>query len=644
MPVAHHSVVRSSPRRLGWVILAGVLVYGGMLRGCRLGEAPLWTDEAETSINALTILTDGVPTSRYLGLPIYENTLTQLWPEHPEYEFKDSSYSTRDLAIYHGWLPLYATALSFWLHGVEPDPAPPAAPVQRSLDDLARRTAAARAPGVAFGVLFLVAIFLAAREAYGADAGWAALTAASFSTSAISLARQARYYSATLALTALCAFLLARMVTRGRRRDFAFGGLMLVLLFHTNLLALVGVAAAFACCLHLLWRQPRIVSKLSLLGGAFGAGVLPWVLATGFLESAASLPPARALLGGEEVLNYLWQRLPFVAVAAVTLGWLISIHFFRSRLPERLLRPFVHSRPIFVVLAAWTVGAFLAFNLLVPAASYFQSRLTLIILVPAILFGATLFAAVARAVTHHHSPLLASGLFVLMLGLAGKTTMYWPPAEGGTAAIYGVVEHLQSMPLTPDTRLYGDTGTALPLTFYTGLPVQSVMPVRRAFFDGYPGDIVIVEGPATSMLSGPEVRQRLAERGVEVDEREAWRMARGVRDDGVARRLNGRGVVICSDLGPAPAWFADLQQFEADKTRRQVAELIADHGNPMFKGFRFDTFTDVWQVFFYRFVQPEARMGPMVNYATRMPGATATVLRGGWAVLRSRVDRAVGGC
>ena len=65
--------------------------YGTMLRGCRLGEAPLWTDEAETAINALTILAEGVPTHQYLGQPIYENTLTEPWPEHPE----DPSSRTR---------------------------------------------------------------------------------------------------------------------------------------------------------------------------------------------------------------------------------------------------------------------------------------------------------------------------------------------------------------------------------------------------------------------------------------------------------------------------------------------------------------------------------------------------------------------
>ena len=196
-----------------------------------------------------------------------------------------------------------------------------------------RRTTAARAPGVVFGLILLVAIFLAAREAYGADAGWAALAAGAVNSSAIALARQARYYSTTLAITALCALLLARMVKRGGRRDFALAGVMLALLFHTNLIALVGMATAIACCAHLLLPQPRIAEKLSLLGGIFVVGVLPWVVATGFLDSAVRLPPARALLGLEEVLGYLSQRLPFIAVAAATLGWLVSIQVFRRRVP-----------------------------------------------------------------------------------------------------------------------------------------------------------------------------------------------------------------------------------------------------------------------------------------------------------------------
>lgn len=626
---------RSLSRRVHWGLVVAVILYGTLLRGCRLGEAPLWTDEAETSINALTILAEGVPVSQYLGQPIYENTLTEPWPEHPEYEFRDSSYSNRGLAIYHGWLPLYATALSFWLHGIEPDVAPAAPHIPRSVDDMYRRTVAARLPGVVFGVVFLLAIFLAAREIYGTDAGWAALAAATISTSAVTLARQARYYSATLALTAVAAFLLACMVRRGRRRDFATGGVVLALLFHTNLLALAGIAAAFASSAHLLLRQEKIGTKLLLLAGPFLAGVVPWVLVTGFLDSAASLPAARTLLTAEEIGLYLWERRPFVVVAAATLAWLTWIQVFRARVPERVRRPFVHSRRVLIVLAGWTAGAFAAFNLLVPAASYFYSRLSLILLVPALLFGATLFAAAARAITRHHSPLLASALLVLLLASAGKAIAWWPPTDGAKPPLFELVEHLQSIRLKPGTRVYGDTGSALPLVFYSGLPVQNVMPIRRAFLETYPGDLIIVEAPPMVSLSGRDVHDGLAARAIHVDDGESWHLARRVYQHALAARLRRRAAVVATALPPEPPSFAELQRLQAATTRDEMATLIADYGNPMFRGFQYDTLTEMWQVFFYRFVDPAAHMGPRLNYAPRVPGATAAILRGGWVVLHS---------
>src|SRR5260370_37239274 len=98
----------SSPLSALELCLVGVvLVYGLLLRSWDLGSRPYWVDEAETGINALTILKHGLPVDHYLGLPIYENTLSRTWPESREYAFKDSSYSDRRLAIFHGWLPLY---------------------------------------------------------------------------------------------------------------------------------------------------------------------------------------------------------------------------------------------------------------------------------------------------------------------------------------------------------------------------------------------------------------------------------------------------------------------------------------------------------------------------------------------------------
>ena len=61
------------------VILAGVGI-----RAWRLDNPPLWVDEAESSINALTIHEHGVPADHYLDQPIYENTLITPWPESEE--------------------------------------------------------------------------------------------------------------------------------------------------------------------------------------------------------------------------------------------------------------------------------------------------------------------------------------------------------------------------------------------------------------------------------------------------------------------------------------------------------------------------------------------------------------------------------
>ena len=102
-----------------------VLAAAAALRCWKLDQPLMWCDEAESAINALTVLEHGYPTDKYLGKPIYENVFSEPWPESEEYEFRDSSYSKRGLAVYHGWLPLYVMAGSMHWFNVEPatDPA-----------------------------------------------------------------------------------------------------------------------------------------------------------------------------------------------------------------------------------------------------------------------------------------------------------------------------------------------------------------------------------------------------------------------------------------------------------------------------------------------------------------------------------------
>src|SRR5262249_42444393 len=246
-----------------YVLLVMVLAYGTLLRAGNLGAKPFRVDEAESSINALTILQYGVPVDHYLGLPLYENTLIRPWPESDEYEFKDSSYSERGLVVYHGWLPLYVLAATYALAGVSPDEDPAAVRVQHSATEVRRRTVIGRLPGVLFGVVFLLALFAAAREWYGPDAAWAALAAGVVCEPAIYFARQARYYSATLALGVGAALVIGRVARRGQWGDFLLAALAAVLLFHTHTLSFFAAGAAALLTLPRLTSHPQLGAKLA---------------------------------------------------------------------------------------------------------------------------------------------------------------------------------------------------------------------------------------------------------------------------------------------------------------------------------------------------------------------------------------------
>jgi hypothetical protein len=608
------------------------LAYGLVLRSWDLGSKPFWVDEAESSINALTILQHGVPVDHYLGLPLFENTLIRPWPEDPEYEFKDSSYSERGLTIYHGWLPLYVTAASFALAGVSPDEDATVRHVQHTPAEMRRRTLAARVPAVLFGGVFLLAVFFAGRELYGRDAAWAVLILSTVCRPTIDFARQARYYSATLALTTCSCLLICLIVKRGRWRDFLLGAIVLVLLFHTHPLSFLTTCAAFALTIPVLARHPRIVSKLSVTAVLVTVGVIPWLVLTGFAKSAQDIPRAWTLLSGADLLAFLRALGPFPPLAILTLVWLLAAARLRGHLPHRLIRPFADAKWTFLFLATWALIGFLAFVWWMPAASYFYGRLALTIMGPGLLFGAMLFAAAARTITPRFTPLLASGLFLLPLIQFGQADFWRPAQPPGTITTYDVIDQLRQLDIQPGTRIYATPNHHLILLFYTGMPVQSVAPVRKSFLDQYDDELLILEaGPCYESLTGPEIQRTLLAIGRPVSAAEARRLESLMAGRLVREDLQGRVAKITPALEAVPDFFHALLLAQRLKTVDGITSLLAIGGNPMFKGYPLADYR-WWQVFYYRFVNPESRTGPNLNYASRIRNAEARVLPLDWIV------------
>jgi len=258
---------------------------------------PLWVDEAESGINALTILERGYPADHYLGVPIYENILLTTWPDSEEYEFKDASYSDRGMAIYHGWLPLYSIAAAYALSGIHSDRddrGPPT--VRHGSQELIRRTVVPRIPSILFATLFLGCIYHLGHRVSGCDTAWSVLVAAAFAHPIVSFGWQARYYSATLAFSALSGLAVWNLTRRRRWRDSVATGFALVLLFHTHSLSFLIVTAVLIADVPFTFKQPRCLSKLMLTGAVVALGIVPWMFWTGFLNAAAAIPSAWPLL------------------------------------------------------------------------------------------------------------------------------------------------------------------------------------------------------------------------------------------------------------------------------------------------------------------------------------------------------------
>ncbi len=629
---------RGRKRWLTWLLLWALVATGLLLRGAGLESPLLWADEAESAINALTILGTGAPGDSHLGLPLFENTLVRPWPESAEYEFRDLSYSDRGRTIYHGWLPLYAIAGALRLAGVTPEDARRSTPPKdASAAELGRWTAVPRWPSIAWSALFIVSCFALGTRVYGPDAGWAMATGAALSNILVYLGRQARYYSATLALDAACGLAIWNACRRGRFRDHALAGLCLGLLFHTHALAAVSMVPLYALGLLASRGQASRVAK-GLTGAAVTALlVLPWAWWSGFLAQSARIPPAREVLDLASLLRSLPTTDPVVlTTVGAALALLVGLALFARQGGGHWRRAFVDEAPAFAFALAWLAVSYAGFVLLIPAASYWTLRVKLAVAVPGLLLATLVVTATARAALRDRRSVPAVVAMVGFLLLSGQVR---PPGSRGDskAGESDVVRLVRSWRLGPGARVYALPNSHLPLTYYTGLPVQSIGPVRRDWLERFDRDLVIVEDQSYEPLPPGEVARigRLHGRTLTPEEAKA----RSDELRWLQPALDLRGVV--AEIRPAPRPLDDFDHALLDAVRSHTRRAIgaAVLGTPLARVATFATWRELLQYFFYWFVGPESRVGEHANYASRLRGARAHVLPSGWIVYDCRPRR-----
>ncbi len=625
-------------RRPGEAAGLGLLVVLAVaLRAHHLGSPTLWVDEAESAINALTIVAEGVPGDRFLGQPLYENTLVRPWPDSSEYEFRDISYSDRGLVVYHGWLPLYAIAGAFRLAGVTPEEARRGSPVRdASRGEMLHWTAVPRWPSLVFSALFVVAAWSLGRAMHSAPAGWALAFAAATSNVLVWFGRQARYYSATLAGTAVCGLAIWNACRRGRLRDHVLAGTAIGVLFHVHSLSAVTMACTYAASLPLARHQARLWLRALAAGTTCGLLVLPWAVWSGWIGHTTHLPAARDYVDVPMLLWSLPSTDPVVlGTAGVGLAWLTATLLLGDRLGDRWRLPVAeHARAFFFTVAwlALSYGLFVAF---MPAASFFVTRLKLAVAVPGLVLDTLVIASFSRAVLPSSRVLPVAGI-AAMLFFAGQL----PPRLAPERPAHGFGELfrlVRSWRLGPEGRIFASPNDHLVLTYYSGRPVQSIAPVRREWLERFEGDLVVVEGPWFDLLSPEDVAEVAGSMG-----RALTPAAARSRADGALRLTTVLALAASgADVGPVPRALDDFDRGVVGTLRRRTrAEMVRMlKGSPLRRAASPSNWQEFREAFFYWFSDPERRRGSGLNYRKCRDTADVLAHDSGFVVYDCRVRR-----
>jgi hypothetical protein len=628
-------------RRPNRFLEAGLVLFvagaGLAIRLSDLDAVPCWVDEAESSINALTILEKGYPSNSYLGQPIFENTLLWKWPESAEYEFRDVSYSERGFAVYHGWFPLYLIAGSFALYGIQPDEAGTSRKVKHDLADWKRRTRAARLPGAVFGMLFLLIVFAGAKIMYGRDAAWTALIVGCIHPWHLTLSRQARYYSPQIVLTTACCIMLWLLLKECRWRHVFLSALVFILLFHTHLLAFSAAAAvAVLIAPWIVRRHDFAIRKLAALAGLIALGTLPWVLVTGFYRQQGRIPGVWSMLHlPGDLLRYPPMRIPNIILGIVVVLLTICVVLGRPHLPDRYREPVLRLAPVLAFLGVWCVCAYALFLGLIPAVSFSASRLNLSYWGPKFLLGSIICAGLARIAVPRFSGVAAPVIMLVwFIGTGNRLELQPPDAGRAWEAITATFNALDAMHLDGTSRIYAAPNSHLILSFYSGLPIQSIAPVRKSFLDSYPGDIVYIDSPVftdTGWLGAERIREEALRCGEDLSPEAAARWSVLLQTRDYREAMQETVAPGQAELVEAVPEFA--RELLIENRNRLWNEFLVSDMELFTRGFDIHSWLDWRTVVEYRYSDPLARWRPAANYAERLRGSRAILMSSGVAAL-----------
>jgi hypothetical protein len=388
------------------------------------------------------------------------------------------------------------------------------------------------------------------------------------------------------------------------------------------------------------WRA--MAPKALVFVGVIASLCTPWLIATDFLEHSGQIPKAWRLLtlsGELIVVRLLLKEFGFVVAMGAMLAGAVVV--LRRRVSPRVTEPFERYKKSFLFAYLWLVVSYVIFFFTIPPASFGVSRLTPLLLPPALLFLAMVFCSVAAIFSKRNVLLVAAigaAAFVLManwrhpgqvrlarLGMAEPDDIVQP-----THSVDMAVEYLRTAPMDGSTKLFASPDMEFVLTFYTGMFVQNIVPVRKSYLDGYPGGIIFFSTEAF-WRNGPLRPDRLLNAArtarQELSARKALDVSCELSTLDFRSQQAGIGARVIPPVAPVPP-FADglwkeQQEQTPDWVRNSWRWFPAEF--PLFRNVQLRDLSEWWLHYNYVLVGPDQRrIHP--NYESRIRSATLTVL------------------
>ena len=191
-----------------------------------------------------------------------------------------------------------------------------------------------------------------------------------------------------------------------------------------------------------------------------------------------------------------------------------------------------------------------------------------------------------------------------------------------------VFDYFNEKDFESGTRFYATPSNQLIYTYYTGLPIQSTVPVRKSFFDTYPGSIVIFDtrtfpihvDPSVIEEKGIEQGKTVSDDAIKGIQRAVWRYMVYQHDLSKGLPVANEAPVLTSFeqsiLNDAKAYSERYEQYEINKIKRY----------PIFDGVEASSLDEYWTIFFIRFVDEQNMVQQKLNYYDRVKYADVEYL------------------